>query len=106
MHNTLQGGLYYKLAFYSDTLLLGTAHIALFNEVVDVIRLDVSDRLTTPEQIHEMVHLIDLFLEETGATVAYVDADGFADAITDEFVLADYSADWAQTSSIMYKFLK
>ena len=53
-----------------------------------------------------MVHLIDLFLEETGATVAYVDADRFADALTDEFVLADYSADWAQTSSIMYKFLK
>ena len=61
MHNTLQGGLHYKLAFYSDTLPLGAVHIALFNEIVEVVRLDVSDRLTTPEQVSEMVHQIDLF---------------------------------------------
>lgn len=106
MHTQIQGGLHYKIAFKADVLLLATVHIALFSEVAEVVRLDVSDRLTTPEQVHEMVHLIDLFLEETGATVAYVNADGFADALTDEFVLANYNADWAQTSTIMYKLLK
>ena len=106
MHNTLQGGLHYKVTFYSDTLMLGAAHIALFSEVVEVVRLDVSDRLTTPEQVGEMVHQIDLFLAETGATVAYVNADGFADALTDELILAGYNIDWAQTSAIMYKLLK
>ena len=106
MHTQIQGGLHYKIAFKADVLLLATVHIALFSEVAEVVRLDVSDRLTTPEQVHEMVHLIDLFLEETGATVAYVNTDGFADALTDEFVFIGYNADWAQTSSIMYKFLK
>lgn len=106
MHNTLQAGLHYKLAFYSDALPLGAAHIALFNEIVEVVRLDVSDRLTTPEQVSEMVHQIDLFLAETGATVAYVDADGFADALVDEFVFAGYDEDWTSTSNTMYKLLK
>lgn len=106
MHTQIQGGLHYKIGFKSDVLLLATVHIALFSEVVEVVRLDVSDRLTTPEQVSEMVHQIDLFLAETGATVAYVNADGFADALTDEFILAGYNIDWAQTNAIMYKLLK
>lgn len=106
MHTQIQGGLHYKIGFKSDVLLLATVHIALFSEVAEVVRLDVSNRLTTPEQISEIVHQVDLFLSETGATVAYVNADGFADALVDEFVFAGYDEDWTSTSNTMYKLLK
>lgn len=86
--------------------MLATVYFAIFNEVAEVVRIEVGDKVTTPEQVKEIVHEIDLFLAETGATVAYVNADGFADALTDELILAGYNIDWAQTSAIMYKLLK
>ena len=47
-----------------------------------------------------------LFRSESGATVAYVHADNFADALVDEFIFAGYTEDWTQSSDVMYKFLK
>ena len=106
MHTQIQGGLHYKIGFKADVLLLATVYFAIFNEVAEVVRIEVGDKVTTPEQVKEIVHEIDLFLTESGATVAYVHADNFADALVDEFIFAGYTEDWTQSSDVMYKFLK
>lgn len=106
MHTQIQGGLHYKIAFKADVLLLATVHFAIFNEVAEVVRIEVGDKVTTPEQVKEIVREIDLFVEQSGASVAYIYANGLADALIDEFTLAGYEDDWTRKETTLYKIMK
>ena len=106
MHTTIQGGLNYKVSFYMDAMLLGTVNVALYNEVVEVVHIDLTNHVTQPEQLKEIVREIDLFVEQSGASVAYIYANGLADALIDEFTLAGYEDDWTRKETTLYKIMK
>lgn len=106
MHTTIQGGLNYKVSFYMDAMLLGTVNVALYNEVVEVVHIDLTNHVTQPEQLKEIVREIDLFVEQSGASGAYIYANGLADALIDEFTLAGYEDDWTRKETTLYKIMK
>lgn len=101
MHNTLQGGLHYKLSLESDMVRIATAEIATYNEVAEVVNLSIE--ICEPKELNEIVRNVDSFLATTGADVVYVNASNFADALIDEFTSLGYANDWRGGEDVLYK---